>query len=60
MSHELNNNPINSVENNTTVNLKQQYNTLKQKIEDLEKNNKEMLEMYKSEEQRLIKSNEFF
>ena len=39
MSHELNNNPINSVENNTTVNLKQQYNTLKQKIEDLEKNN---------------------
>ncbi len=59
MSHELNNNPINFVENNTTVNLKQQYNTLKQKIEDLEKNNKEMLEMYKSEEQRLIKSNEF-
>ena len=59
MSHELNNNPINSVENNATVNLKQQYNTLKQKIEDLEKNNKEMLEMYKSEEQRLIKSNEF-
>ena len=59
MSHEINNNPINSVENNTTVNLKQQYNTLKQKIEDLEKNNKEMLEMYKSEEQRLIKSNEF-
>ena len=59
MSHELNNNPINFVENNTTVNLKQQYNTLKLKIEDLEKNNKEMLEMYKSEEQRLIKSNEF-
>ena len=51
------NNPINTAENNT--NLKQQYNTLKQKIATLEKNNKEILEMYKAEEQRLIKSNEF-
>ena len=47
-----------NIENKNT-NLKQQYNTLKQKIENLVKNNKEMLQMYKSEEQRLIKSNEF-
>ena len=53
------NNPINSIENNQNSNLKQQYNNLKQKIENLEKNNREMLEMYKAEEQRLIKSNEF-
>ena len=53
------NNPINSIENNQNSNLKQQYNNLKQKIENLEKNNREMLEMYKVEEQRLIKSNEF-
>ena len=44
---------------NKNTNLKQQYNTLKQKIENLVKNNNEMLQMYKSEEQRLIKSNEF-
>ena len=54
------NNPINSTDNNNTnLNLKQQYNELKKKIENLEKNNHEMLEMYKAEEQRLIKSNEF-
>ena len=55
------NNPINSLENNnpSNSNLKQQYNSLKQKIENLEKNNREILEMYKAEEQRLIKSNEF-
>ena len=53
------NNPINSIENNQNFNLKQQYNDLKKKIENLKKNNLEMLEMYKSEEQRLIKSNEF-
>ena len=53
------NNPINSVENNNNSNLKKQYNDLKQKIENLEKNNREILEMYKAEEQRLIKSNEF-
>ena len=53
------NNPINSIENNQNSNLKQQYNDLKKKIENLKKNNLEMLEMYKSEEQRLIKSNEF-
>jgi len=53
------NNPINSIENNQNFNLKQQYNDLKKKIENLKKNNIEMLEMYKSEEQRLIKSNEF-
>ena len=44
------NNPINTAENNT--NLKQQYNTLKQKIATLEKNNKEILEMYKKNYQR--------
>ena len=56
-----NNNAINSKENtnNKNSNLKQQYNTLKKKIADLVKNNNEMLEMYKAEEQRLIKSNEF-
>ena len=55
------NNKINSQENtnNKNTNLKQQYNTLKQKIANLVKNNNEMLQMYKSEEQRLIKSNEF-
>ena len=53
------NNPINSIENNQNSNLKQQYNDLKKKIENLKKNNLEMLVMYKSEEQRLIKSNEF-
>ena len=47
-----------NIENKNT-NLKQQYNTLKQKIENLVKNNNQMLQMYKSEEQRLIKSNEF-
>ena len=56
-------NKINSEENsnnkNTNTNLKQQYNALKQKIANLVKNNNEMLQMYKSEEQRLIKSNEF-
>ena len=53
------NNPINSIENNQNSNLKQKYNALKQKIANLEKNNSEILEMYKAEEQRLIKSNEF-
>ena len=53
------NNPINSIENNQNSNLKQQYNDLKKKIENLKKNNLEMLEMYKYEEQRIIKSNEF-
>ena len=54
-------NKLNSQENtsNKNTNLKQQYNALKQKIANLSKNNDEMLEMYKSEEQRLIKSNEF-
>lgn len=39
--------------------LKQQYNNLKQKVANLEKSNLEMIEIYKSEEERLIKSNEF-
>ena len=53
------NNPKNSTETNNNMNLKQKYNALKQKISNLQKNNNEMLEMYKAEEQRLIKSNEF-
>ena len=53
------NNQKNSTEINNNMNLKQKYNALKQKIANLEKNNNEMLEMYKAEEQRLIKSNEF-
>ena len=53
------NNQKNSTETNNNMNLKQKYNALKQKIANLEKNNNEMLEMYKAEEQRLIKSNEF-
>ena len=39
--------------------LKQQYNNLKQKVANLEKTNLEMIEIYKAEEDRLIKSNEF-
>ena len=39
--------------------LKQQYNNLKQKVANLEKSNLEMIEIYKAEEERLIKSNEF-
>lgn len=39
--------------------LKQQYNNLKQKVANLEKSNLEMIEIYKAEEDRLIKSNEF-
>lgn len=55
------NNPINTMEKegDNNYNLKQKYNALKQKIANLIKNNAEILEMYKAEEQRLIKSNEF-
>ena len=55
------NNPINTIEkeDDNSSNLKQKYNALKQKIANLIKNNSEILEMYKAEEQRLIKSNEF-
>ena len=55
------NNPINTIEkeDENNSNLKQKYNALKQKIANLIKNNAEILEMYKAEEQRLIKSNEF-
>ena len=54
-----NQNNISIVSEKSNTNLKQQYNTLKQKIANLEKNNLEMIEIYKSEEERLIKSNEF-
>ena len=40
-------------------NLKQQYNSLKAKIQELERQNSEMVEKYKAEEEQLIKSNEF-
>ena len=53
----INNQSSSSVENNT--NLKQQYINLKQKIIDLQKQNLEMIEIYKAEEERLTKSNEF-
>ena len=43
--------------NNQT--LKAQYNDLRQKIINLEKNNLEMIQLYEAEEERLIKSNEF-
>lgn len=39
--------------------LKSQYNELRQKIINLEKNNLEMIQLYEAEEERLIKSNEF-
>lgn len=54
----INNQSSSSVENNNT-NLKQQYFNLKQKIADLQKQNLEMIEIYKAEEERLTKSNEF-
>ena len=57
MNQNLNNISPTSDQNNT--NLKQQYMALKQKIANLEKNNLEMMEIYKAEEERLIKSNEF-
>ena len=57
----MNQNEINVTKflDNNTISLKQQYNNLKQKVANLEKNNLEMIEIYKSEEERLIKSNEF-
>ena len=54
----INNQSYSSVENNNT-NLKQQYFNLKQKIADLQKQNLEMIQIYKAEEERLTKSNEF-
>ena len=57
----MSNNQVNQLinPNKGNINLKQQYYTLKQKIADLEKQNLEMIEIYKSEEERLMKSNEF-
>ena len=57
MNKNQNNVSASSDKNNT--NLKQQFYALKQKIANLEKNNLEMIEIYKAEEERLIKSNEF-
>ena len=54
----INNQSCSSVENNNT-NLKKQYLALKQKIADLQKQNLEIIELYKPEEERLTKSNEF-
>ena len=54
-----NQNNLSSTLDKNNTNLKQQYMALKQKIANLEKNNLEMIEIYKAEEERLIKSNEF-
>lgn len=54
-----NQNNMSQLSDKNSPNLKQQYNALKQKIINLEKNNLEMIEIYKAEEERLIKSNEF-
>ena len=59
MNHNNNNNNIPSDSDKSNTNLKQQYLALKQKIANLEKNNLEMMEIYKAEEERLKKSNEF-
>ena len=57
MNKNLNN--LSSSFDNNNTNLKTQYNNLKQKIDNLEKNNLEMIEIYKAEEERLLKSNGF-
>ena len=54
-----NKNNMSQLSDKSNTNLKQQYNALKQKIINLEKNNIEMIEIYKAEEERLKKSNEF-
>ena len=59
MNHNNNSNNIPSDSDKNNTNLKQQYLALKQKIANLEKNNLEMMEIYKAEEERLKKSNEF-
>ena len=58
MNNQIQNN-ISIVSDKNSPNLKQQYHALKQKIANLEKNNLEMIEIYKAEEERLLKSNEF-
>ena len=58
MNNQIQNN-ISIVSDKNSPNLKQQYYALKQKIANLEKNNLEMIEIYKAEEERLLKSNEF-
>ena len=45
------------VTNYMVSNMEGEYNTLKKKISDLEKNNDEMKNLYKSEEERLTKTN---
>ena len=45
------------VTNSMVSNILGKYNILKQKISDLEKNNDEMKNLYKNEEERLIKTN---
>lgn len=58
-SLENNKNQNQEVNNNNIANLKKQYEELKIKVMNLEKNNLEMIQMYEAEEERLIKSNEF-
>ena len=45
------------VTNSMISNMEGKYNQLKQKIDDLEKNNDEMKILYKTEEERLTKTN---
>ena len=45
------------VTNSMVSNMEGQYNILKQKISDLEKNNDEMKNLYKNEQERLTKTN---
>ena len=45
------------VTNSMVSNIEGEYNQLKQKISDLEKNNDEMKNLYKTEEERLTKTN---
>ena len=45
------------VTNYMISNIEGKYNQLKQKISDLEKNNDEMKNLYKTEEERLTKTN---
>ena len=55
----INQNNISEPSDKNNTNLKQQFYALKQKVDNLEKNNLEMIEIYKAEEERLNKSNEF-
>ena len=46
-----------SITNSMLSNMQEDYNQLKKKVSDLEKNNESMKKLYKSEEERLTKIN---